>query len=143
MNFALQYCKSFSSWPFQYFAVDCFLLASTLADPCFSLPFPAKSSGDGNNNSYYLWSISYILCTKQWFKCLTHIFSYNPHEIIYIYDEVIEMEKFNVQLFPILQNFDICLLPILFFSSYRIVSFSASLVSFNWVLRVKNCPCFS
>lgn len=56
---------SLSNWPFQHSAVDYFLLSSTSADVCFSLPFPAKSAGDGSNNAYHLLSTSCLLYTKQ------------------------------------------------------------------------------
>lgn len=65
---------SLSIWPSQYSAVDCFLLAST-PDTYFSLPFPAKSAGDRNNNNYHLLSTSYLLYTKNDLNA-SHIFSH-------------------------------------------------------------------
>lgn len=65
---------SLSNWPSQYSAVDCFFLAST-PDTYFSLPFPAKSAGDRNNNNYHLLSTSYLLYTKNDLNA-SHIFSH-------------------------------------------------------------------
>lgn len=46
--------------------VDYFLLALLQEDTYFSLPFPAKSDGGGDNtNSYHLLSTYYLLCAKQ------------------------------------------------------------------------------
>lgn len=60
--------------------VDYFLLALLQEDTCFSLPFPAKSDGGGDNtNSYHLLSTYYLLCAKQWSKYFSCISSFNPH----------------------------------------------------------------
>lgn len=121
--------ESLSSWPSQYSAIDCFLLASTLADTYFILPFPVKSAGDRNNNNYHLLSTSYLRCTKNDLSA-SHIFSHLISTTT-LWDNLPlwwgnwgkKVKILLVQLFPILPKFWHFMSAIFFSFSYSFYLF--------------------